>query len=309
MKFRLEDFPDEIYVHIEDDFRKRLFSETIERTKTHKELANILKAGSRTLYSWFVGERAIPLKKLRKISEIANVNLSSIESHIIRYQGHNGKGVKTPIFPLTLTHYLGRIIGHLFVGDGSIDNRDRVPSYSLADNEIGNILISQFKECIKNVFGNAEIREFKYSSGFKNTHMRRVVLPSVIGRILIHIFGRPSKKKDVLLPEVITSSKEVLSQTISAIFDDDGSVTFNRMTKGSRAIKLECDNINVLLQLQRWLSQFFGVNSHIYTSRRKNIYRLHICDKNSLNKFRNYIGFTHPEKQEKLGFILNIYKR
>ncbi|HLC61225.1 MAG TPA: LAGLIDADG family homing endonuclease [Candidatus Nanoarchaeia archaeon] len=104
------------------------------------------------------------------------------------------------------------------------------------------------------------------------------------------------------LPEL---KKDSLSYWLRAFFDCEGWVE-NQPAK-SRLIGADCCNESGLLSVQEALRKF-GIDSEIKKRKGRIIWRLTICGIEDLKKFHKYIGFLHPNKNQKLNEAINSYK-
>lgn len=69
------------------------------------------------------------------------------------------------------------------------------------------------------------------------------------------------------------------------------------------SIRMESVNKKGLEQIKSALLQHFGINASLRERQNRRIWRLNICGKDDLLKFRNFIGFLHPNKKEKLELV------
>ena len=104
------------------------------------------------------------------------------------------------------------------------------------------------------------------------------------------------------LPEL---SKENLRYWLRAFFDCEGWVE-NQPAK-SRLIGADCCNEAGLLSVQESLKEF-DIASSIKKKNGRTIWRLTICDLGNLKRFKENIGFLHPQKKQKLVEAINSYK-
>lgn len=92
-------------------------------------------------------------------------------------------------------------------------------------------------------------------------------------------------------------NKKLTKIWLRAFFDCEGWVIVK--SHQNRHIGMECVNKNGLDKIKNALSSF-KIKSKIKKRRDRNIYSLYIFGKVNLIKFRNNIGFIHPDKKEKL---------
>jgi len=98
-------------------------------------------------------------------------------------------------------------------------------------------------------------------------------------------------------------SKKNLKFWLRAFFDCESWVECQKAK--SRAIRLDCKNSQGIRKIKSALEKF-SIKSSIKT-RRNDMMRLNICGLNNLKKFRNCIGFLHPNKKTVLEKAINSY--
>lgn len=154
-------------------------------------------------------------------------------------------------------------------------------------------LLRDFQENFGNVFGK--------KPRITNEKERCKIQDKEIYQRLTAQFGS-FYSRDWTLPEMGRKSAQ---KWLRAYFDCDGWV---RVLKGKdRKIGLESINERGIKEIQRLLRQEFSIDSSIASKRGRNIYALHICGKNNILKFKEAIGFLHPQKARKLDDALQSY--
>jgi intein/homing endonuclease len=99
--------------------------------------------------------------------------------------------------------------------------------------------------------------------------------------------------------------EEDLKSWLRSYFDCDGWAS---SIKGKdRKIGLESINRKGIIQIQKVLLDYFGIESTIKERKNRSIWSLTICGKDDLEKFQKHIGFLHPKKVAKLEEALNSY--
>ena len=92
---------------------------------------------------------------------------------------------------------------------------------------------------------------------------------------------------------------------LRAFFDAEAWVELQKAK--SRSIRVDCINKKGLLQISRLLKSF-GIISQLKTRKVNYIWRLNICGKENLQKFKDKIGFLHSAKMELLSKALSSYE-
>ncbi|MFB6158933.1 MAG: DEAD/DEAH box helicase [Candidatus Nanohalobium sp.] len=142
-----------------------------------------------------------------------------------------------------------------------------------------------------------------------------------VSDILHDYFGIPREKKaqNLKMPE-IGLPDELLASYIRGLFDTDGSVNRRENSEGASCIEFYTASDRLATELHTSLLRF-GINAH--RDRRKtegreteirgekihtngDIHRLKIYGSDQLRKYRDEIGFTHPEKKSRLDEAIEI---
>lgn len=101
-------------------------------------------------------------------------------------------------------------------------------------------------------------------------------------------------------------SLDELRYWLISYFDCDGWVNIQKAK--SRVIGLESINKNGLEQIKNSLLKFGIKSSDVKKRKNRNIWYIYICGKDNLQRFKENIGFLHPNKNEKLLEALNSYE-
>lgn len=236
------DFPPlNTFITIEDNFRKTLFNDLMNKVNFHKaaEFINYSapKYGIERNYnaghfcSWKYGKKkdrgkiksvnvplwvAIEISKTLSGSEsIDNVLMKDIEKNIVSYECSGMSiPVTNPIFPILLTPELVSIIFH-FCGDGHIGGLS-VSSYRQMTPEG----LNNFLKKLNNCFGNFRINKNEYKDG-------KLIIPRVITEFYKHYFKLNSCNWDVArIPESIKQmDKEFILAGLLAFLVDEGHIS------------------------------------------------------------------------------------
>ena len=130
----LFDFPNYIFIYLEEHFRKEFFESFCELFTSKIKASKFLGVFPSTLNSWIFGKQKdydrnkeglqfIPLSKLKIISDALlkdfgnDFSMNEIEKHIMMYRMRAGNPIKNPIFPIKEGPELTRLLFHL-IGDG-----------------------------------------------------------------------------------------------------------------------------------------------------------------------------------------------
>jgi hypothetical protein len=133
-----------------------------------------------------------------------------------------------------------------------------------------------------------------------------------IGRLLIynkelftHLieFG-PYDSRNWYLPFDFLNNKTA-KLWLRAFFDAEAWVELQKAK--SRAIRVDCINESGMKQLASLLGKF-GIKSQLKVRKSNYIWRLNICGKDDLQKFKSGVGFLHQAKAKLLEEAVNSYK-
>jgi len=305
MEISLSDFPDDIYILLEDNFRKRFFKEAYRLNGGSRKLCKLLSISRPSLESWRRGrqnstlEKNIqycPLGQLRKICSLCKgskiVSLSTLEINISAYKANAAKlKVKNPILPIKFDYDLGAIIGHL-LGDGTAqETKKRTSSYCNTSRETVTYFIERLK-----CFG--KITENKlgcYQPDGRKFPLYRKSFPKAITKILINRLKINFDWDQSKIPDYfLRRSKEFKIGLIRAFFIDEGHVKDNiisfvsgneRLLSGIRII---CIRLNYkVLQIKEW-------NKLYHFKLKSGSFKRFYTDMNSFG------AISHKEKRMKL---------
>ena len=299
--------PDNIYVKLDDDFRKRFFQSSIKLAGNKRRLSNVLNIKYTTFLNWF-SHSFCPLKMLKLISvtfENRDPIFSErmIEKHVIELRGKTMPfGIKNPRLPIELNEQLAIFLGHLY-GDGGIKKRDKDPLYCNIYAE----LIDEFLNSLM-VFGDVDYRRsINEENGLINIRM-----PSVLGNILIHRFGFPAGKKskirNVRIPDFIKNAKDerIRIAFLRALYDDEGHVNLT-----SRTIKIEMANKELIEDINFLLKEigFYPGKIVIQHHKHSKEWAFGIYNKFNFRLFEKKIGFTTLSKRKALHNLASQFTR
>lgn len=308
-KIDLWDLPNKrVYVKIEDSVIKTFFEYSTNFAGSEIKLANLLGI-KRIGNIWYFknGIFFTPLDLIMKIlkklpEEKRNEFVKNIEQNLekLRFGYGNAKSIINPRLPIMFSLQLARIAGHL-VGDGGIGMAKG--SYPVYYTNRCDVLIEQFKKDMTEIFGDASVYDYHYRN--KNDGLRMVRYPSIAGIILMDLFGPMIKGLKHVPSLVLESDKNSKSLFLRALFDDEGCVSSNRIVLGM-------SNKTIIEKVKKMLNEFGIETGKISkgkaTERWKARYYLAIFGRNDIHLFAQKIGFDHPEKKEKLNYLLKSYE-
>ena len=293
----LVDFPDYVFVYLDDIYRKELLRSAYDLFGSLTKLANAIGISAGRLSYWFqgrqkdyvrdkIGLQFIPLSKLKTISRHLvedhreEFSMDNIEKNVLMYRMQAGNPIKNPKFPIKESPELVRLLFHL-LGDGYSGKKGENANYRNTCKE----LLEEFKDDLK-IFGDIPIYEQEYSIKF----------PRILAEIIEDFYQINSKTFDsVISDKIFHIPKRNLYFGIRAFADDEGCVA-------KSSIVLTSANYNLLDGIKQILDYLKLRRSEIKSRFAKNatykrMYNLEIRD---LELYKRKISFTHPLKKEKL---------
>lgn len=293
-RIHLADFPDYIFVYLDDEYRKELLRSAYDLFGSLNKLANVIGVSAGRLSCWFrgkqkdyvrdkIGLQFIPLSKLKVISEHLvkdyrkEFSMKNIEKHVLMYRMQAGNPIKNPNFPIKESPELVRLLFHL-LGDGYSGRKGQTANYKNTCKE----LLGEFKNDLK-IFGDVPIYEQENSIKF----------PRVLAEITEDFYQINSRTfESIISDKILQIQKRNLCFGIRAFADDEGTVY-------SHSIRVTSANLNLLEGIKKLLN-FLKIKSNNIKSqfnsraRHKKVYYLDVKD---IEEYAKQIGFTHPKKK------------
>lgn len=292
----LEDFPNETYIYLTNEFKNRFFEYACNLTGSQNKLAKKINVPVSTLINWKkgwqkdtkrnkIGLQFIPLNKLKLISRILiednnqEFSMLNVQKHTLMYRMKAGNPIKNPKFPIKESPELTRLLFHL-LGDGYGGGKGNSAGYKNIRNE----LLKEFKEDLK-IFGDVPIYEQQYSIKF----------PRLIANIIVNFYNvNPRTFDSIISDKIIKLPKKYLYHGIRAFADDEGCM--------DGGVILCSANKNLLEGIGKLLDYIKLRHNNIRTCSSEKatyggVYTITILD---LKKYYKLIGFTHQIKKEKL---------
>ncbi|MFH1711411.1 MAG: hypothetical protein ABH840_03815 [Nanoarchaeota archaeon] len=290
----LSEFPDYLFIYLEESYRKQLFSAAYSLFGSLGNLAKFLKVSPSRLSFWFYGKQKdykrnvsglqfIPLSKLRAISQKLTEDsrdeffMENIEKNVTMYRMLAGNSIKNPKFPIKESPELIRMLFHL-LGDGYAGGKSDNANYRNTCQE----LLNEFKTDLK-IFGDVPVYEQKFSIKF----------PSVLARMIETYYGVDSRTfNSIISAKILQVPKRYLYLGIRAFADDEGSVC-------SSSIRLSSANFILLTGIKEILSYLKIITGDVKSqiNKRATFGKIYYLDIKDIEKYHKHMGFTHPKKQ------------
>jgi len=302
----LNDFPEETFVFLEENYRKELLESAYSLFGALTKLAKKINVSPARLSYWFrgkqkdykankIGLQFIPLSKLKLISKYLvedsreEFSMENIEKKVLMYRMQAGNPIKNPKFPIKESPQLARLLFHL-LGDGYAGRKGDNAGYRNTCEE----LLEEFKEDLK-IFGEVPIYEQEYSIKF----------PRVLAKVIEDFYEVDCGCYDGFISKKIFQiSKENLCSGIRSFVDDEGSVY-------SHSIRISSANFNLLKGIKEILDFLkIKTNEIKYQFNPKSKYKkVYYLDVRDLETYRKLMGFTSPKKKELLDNYVGKIKK
>jgi len=293
----LLDFPDYLFVYIEDNFRKEFFGALYNLFGSIDRAAKYLEVSVSRLSCWYSGKQRdyvrdiwglqfIPLIKLKRISQALlednreEFSMCEIEKKVIMYRMRAGNPIRNPIFGIKESPQLVRLLFHL-IGDGYSGGKSDNANYKNTCEE----LLNEFRDDLK-IFGDVPIYRQSLSIKF----------PRVIAEVIEHFYEINTRTfKSRISNKIFQISNKNLCQGIKAYSDDEGSVYSN-------SIRLSSANLNLLEGIKILLGYLKIKANEVkwQISPNASLGKIYYLDIRDIKKYKQCIGFTHPKKQRLL---------
>jgi len=293
-KINLEDFPDDTYIFIEDEFRKKLLEAATNLFNSQRKLMKALNISPGIFTSWFSGKQKdyetnkiglyfMPLKKVKEISRHLcednrfEFSMEEIEKCTLMYRQQAGIPIKKIILPLQESPQLVRLLFHL-LGDGYGGKKGESASYKNICTE----LIEEVKDDLK-FFGDVSVYEQE----------NQIKFPRIIGDIIRNFYDVKLETFDSFISNRIkTLPKRLLYEGIRAYADDEA-------TAYPSYIRFSSANYRLLSGIRELIVKYIGIKCNTVRSQysvkaRSN--KMYYFDLRNIIKYGNKIGFAHPKK-------------
>src|SRR3989344_3073178 len=299
-EFHLWNLPDNLFILLNkktnDDFFRIMYSMLgtqqkfaeflgLWRQEVNKYHKQLLKDNGRYYPVYF------PLRLFKRCIPILNKEfLCYLEQNIAEILVKVGLSIYNPKLPIKESEELYRIIAHI-IADGSA-GRGKTPYYSNTCKE----LREQFKQDLQ-IFGEMKIYERKPQV------TELIYFPKVVTDLLAHLFDVQFTYPNRVPKLMFIAKKEFKKVFLQALFDDEGTISVQ--------LALTIHNIKIMEEIKLLLNsldiQTSKIFVHPYPNKTCKVY-LYI-PKNQYKKFQQEIGFSHPEKAEKLELVIRTKNR
>lgn len=253
IQITLEDFPDNIYVLLEDDFRAEFFKTAWKINKSYRHLAKKIGVANPVMLSWRRGRinstNQDQYCSVWAIKEIINqskhsfewkFDLDEVQKHIKSIRAIHGKKILNIKLPIKDSIELRQIVTHLLC-DGYASNKKRMTSkYGLTSLEG----VKEFEKELS-IFGEIpDLKIIKYLRPHRAAVMHNLNFPKVITKILSKKFNIEFGWDKGRIPKKFFQGDRILlAAVVRAFFVDEGSIH-------DLSIKFSSNNLELLKDLE-----------------------------------------------------------
>ncbi len=291
----LKDFkPEATYVNLDHRYMRSLIEQAIEKAGSQTKLAHTLKLHIgkqyQTILPYWLNHNVLRLDRLYSLHKYLGRTLKAHEIKGLKSRAKGGLVLGTA-FPVKLTPKLASVLAKLYC-NGCIEKKN---SYTATYYNLCYKLISEFKENVSACFGIVPFYERK-------THLYWVRIPNIISRTLYEKFQLYRHRVPI---QVMKANSEIKGAYLRAVFDDEGSVN-----KIHGQIRLKMKHKTFLKDIQCLLRdldiEYSGLTKSV-SGFGHEAWQFSITCRYNFSKFYKSIGFSHPDKLEKLQNRLESY--
>ncbi len=313
IKISLEDFPDDIYILLEDDFRAEFFKTAWRINKSYRHLAKKIGVSNPVMLSWRRGRinstNQDQFCSVWAIKEIINrskhssewkYDLDEVQKHIKSIRAIHGRKILNTKLPIEDSVELREIVTHLLC-DGYASNKKHMTSkYDLTS--LGAVREFQSELSAFGEIQNLKIR--KYNGPKPWTVMYGLSFPKAITKILINKFNiNFSWNKGRLPKEFFEGDRRLLAAIVRAFLIDEGHIS-------SLSVKFSSNNLNLLHNLES-ICLKLGYQS-VGIRNCKSCYALSLSTKSFLDICKDIMSISPlpiTKKQNRLELGLKLLKK
>ncbi len=304
IQITLEDFPDDIYIQFEDEFRAEFFKTAWKINKSYRHLAKKIGVSNTTMLSFRRGkdtvklDRAISIKRLKDIlshckeSENPIFDINIVQKHVKYIRARHGMKIYNPKLPIWDSIELREIVTHLLCDGSALIEKQTNSKYALTDFNA----VEEFKDKLS-IFGSnldMQITETKYNNHYKICYV--MGFSKAITYILTHKFKIDFRGTKARLPlEFLKGNRDLLCAIVRAFLIDEGCIH-------DRNIIFCSGNLNLLNDL-REICLLLGYKCQNMRNKNNSVFYLYISPdsfENVYRDLRNLKPLSIKDKQQRL---------
>lgn len=311
LKIELKDFPDDVYILLEDEFKSKFFKTAWKINKSYRHLAKKLKVSNPTMLSWRRGkinttnkDQYCPMWAIRSIIQHSkksnkwNYDLNNIQKYIksIRAKAGDHK-IYNLNLPIKDSIHLREIVTHLLCDGSALNEVGRTSKYALTNKEG----VKEFKKELL-IFGKQQIYITKE---LRENYLTRYIIgfSKAITKILLNKFKINFRGSEARLPsEFFNGKRKFLIGIIRAFLIDEGYIK-------DRTINFCSGSLNLIKDLRKICDKLGYKCQKIMKS--GNTYYLNISPNSFKEAYKDIMSIRRlpiNRKQESLDLGMKIIK-
>ncbi|HLG24210.1 MAG TPA: winged helix-turn-helix domain-containing protein [Candidatus Nanoarchaeia archaeon] len=274
IEINLEDFPDDIYILLEDNFRAEFFKTAWKINKSYRHLAKKLGVSNPVMLSWRRGminftkqDQFCPVWAIKSIIDYSkhsgkfNYNLEKVQENIksIRCRAGNYKiyNVKLPIRD---SRELRSLVTHLICDGSALNEKHRTSKYASTSLET----VNEVKEKLS-IFGNTPnllIRKETYTNHYLPSYVLN--FSKAITKILTKKFNIDFRGDKARFPkEFLKGKRKFLVAIVRAFLIDEGCINDRTIIFCSGSMKL-LEDLKQICEMLEYKCQNIRKNGGTY---------------------------------------------
>ena len=291
-----------------DGFHKILFEHHSKTRLTMRAVSKIIGVNEITYQLYLKGKNRPDFKILKRLSAVYGVNLLQIAfEQNFRFVAKK-KIVK---LPKCLTSELAYYIGYL-QGDGYLESDKK--SYGFADEYKSQM--EKMNDLTKKLF-NIKGNIVEVVSKIATKPCYNLVVNSFIVNSFIHsYFGIiRGEKKELRIPKIMFSNKQILASYISGLYDSDGTIPKTPQKAKQLFLDITMKDEFFMNEIKTAL-ELFGIHSLKIYERRSHSgvgswdspsWEIRIRKHSEILNYLKQIGFHHPDKLRRAKELINLF--
>ncbi len=287
---------------------KFLIEEACKKKSIDKRtLARNLNINELNIYHNWVNKKArgnIKLKSLKLLSNYAEIPLEEIIDDNARFSLYGNHSIKLPMYLNEDSFYLAGLLA----GDGDLSKGKNSITIRFSNNS--KELMNKFISISKNLFDvKANLSSKRSNKRAESWRFSSKLVYEILESLGIPI--SPKSHKIDMSNILLKIPNDLLSSYLRGYYDTDGGCVQN--IKGSNYIESNSTS-KIFSEKLKLVLLRYGIISKIREKKampnlkiksKYNKFAISIQGKENLEKYKNFIGFNHPEKYEKLNGIIN----
>lgn len=198
-----------------------------------------------------------------------------------------------------------RFLGGM-ISEGYISKSDVTTKVGFGNSNLD--FVNDMRKCFKLIF-NEEVYTYNCPTKNHEKYEEINVFSREARNKIIEEYGFKFGSRNKEIPyQIFQSSKDIQSEFLRYLFEGDGGISLTIDKSKGKDVKTgeifySSSSIKLIKQIQTMLFNTFDIVSCIGKDRDE--FRLEICEKDAILKFRQDIGFAYKDKQKRLDELCN----